>query len=293
MDFPLNREVIDQIIFAMEDQSTHSFIGRRTGMVMRDAAVTARRQGGDEEEYLPLPRWQPADGFRLMEGFVAQVPNPVYQERLRAALAAGRGVFRSFKDALKQSGDLERSWYRFKEEQMRAVVVEWYGSERELLGLERLGPEPEESPEAGEEFAVLTARPEHMDQVRELDRDALMEEGALASTEDAAYRELRVGEPTDEDALVLVAETAATEVAAMVWVRFRGGCWEVVQLAVRSPYRSVGLSARLLEELKHRAADAGADRIGVQLGRSQVPLVDYLRTLGFTEAAVRMEIGLA
>ena len=82
---------------------------------------------------------------------------------------------------------------------------------------------------------MLTARPEHMDLVRELDRDALMEEGALASTEDAAYRELRVGEPTDEDALVLVAETAATEVAAMVWVNFRGGCWEVVQLAVQPP----------------------------------------------------------
>ena len=290
MDFPLSREVIDQVIFAMEDQSARSLIGGRSGVVMRDAVVTAQRERGDDQEYLPLPQWQPADGFRLMEGFVAQVPNPVYQGKLRDALAAGRGVFRSFKDALKQSPDLERSWYRFKEEQMRAVVVEWYGSERELRGLERLGPEPEESPEPGSEFAVLPAQPEHAPQIRELDRDALMEEGVLASTDEAAYRELRVVAPTDADARVLVAESATGEVGGMVWAQVESRCWEVVQLAVRPPYRSIGLSARLLDELKQRALGDGAERISIQLGSRRVSLAEYLKSLGFAEASVRMEL---
>ena len=293
MDFLLSPEAIDQIIFAMEDQSTRSFIKTQTGVVIRGAVVGACRQGGENEEYLPLPEWQPTDGFQLMEAFVAQVPNAIYQERLRVALAAGQGVFRSFKDALKQSADLERSWYQFKEEQMRMVVVEWYGNERELRGLERLGSEPEEeNPEANEEFAVVVARLEHMEQICEIDRDALMEEQALASTEDAAYRELRVVLPTDGDAHVLVAETPAGEVAAMVWARSRDGCWEVQQLSVRPTYRSVGLSKRLLEELKRRAADAGADRIAVQLGKNQVSSMEYLRTVGFNEASVRMELGI-
>ena len=290
MDFPLSREVIDQVIFAMEDQSARSLIGGRSGVVMRDAVVTAQRERGDDQEYLPLPQWQPADGFRLMEGFVAQVPNPVYQGKLRDALAAGRGVFRSFKDALKQSPDLEGSWYRFKEEQMRAVVVEWYGSERELRGLERLGPEPEESPEPGSEFAVLPAQPEHAPQIRELDRDALMEEGVLASTDEAAYRELRVVAPTDADARVLVAESATGEVGGMVWAQVESRCWEVVQLAVRPPYRSIGLSARLLDELKQRALGDGAERISIQLGSRRVSLAEYLKSLGFAEASVRMEL---
>ena len=290
MDFPLSREVIDQVIFAMEDQSARSLIGGRSGVVMRDAVVTAQRERGDDQEYLPLPQWQPADGFRLMEGFVAQVPNPVYQGKLRDALAAGRGVFRSFKDALKQSPDLERSWYRFKEEQMRAVVVEWYGSERELRGLERLGPETEESPEPGSEFAVLPAQSEHAPQIRELDREALMEEGVLASTDEAAYRELRVVAPTDADARVLVAESATGEVGGMVWAQVESRCWEVVQLAVRPPYRSIGLSARLLDELKQRALGDGAERISIQLGSRRVSLAEYLKSLGFAEASVRMEL---
>ena len=292
MDFPLSRKVVDQIIFAMEDQSTRSLIGRQSGGVVREAVASARQQGGDDEEYLPLPRWQPADGFRLMEGFVAQVSNPVYQETLRRALGAGRGVFRSFKDALKQSPDLERSWYQFKEEQMRAVVREWDSSERELRGLERLGLEPEESPDPGSEFAIVPATSQQFPQIVELDRNALMEEGTLASTDEAAYREQRVAAPEDADSQILVAATVTEEVAAMVWARVNGGSWDVVQLSVRPQYRSVCLSARLVEALKKKAASSGAERISLQLGQQQVPLAGYLRTLGFSEASVLMELTL-
>ena len=73
MRFELSPEVYDQIIFAMEDQASRSFVHRLTGQV-----VTGERlEGGDQ--YVSAPRWKPADGFHLMEGFVATVPNRFYR----------------------------------------------------------------------------------------------------------------------------------------------------------------------------------------------------------------------
>ena len=157
MEFELSPEVFDQIIFAMEDQSLNGYIHRRTGELVQ-------RPPDDPAEFVPLPPWKPVDGFYLMERFVAAVSNRHFRQQLRVALATGKGVFRSFKNVLKQSRDLEWRWYRFKEKEMRRVVVDWYNQEREAAGLERLGPEPEETDDLTiSDFVVVAATPMHLD----------------------------------------------------------------------------------------------------------------------------------
>ena len=178
MQFELSPEVYDQIIFAMEDQGARALVHRVTGQVVSEE----RPERADE--FIPAPRWKPADGFHLMEGFVTTVPNRYYREQLRDALTAGKGVFRSFKNALKQSHDLERSWYRFKEREMRRIVAEWYHQEREAAGLERLGPEPEETEDLTiSDFVVTTALPHHLAGARIVDREATLELGQVPARE--------------------------------------------------------------------------------------------------------------
>ena len=103
---------------------------------------------------------------------------------MRDALSAGRGVFRNFKNALKQSRDLERSWYRFKEREMRRVVAEWYNQEREAAGLERLGPEPEETEDLTvSDFVVDAALPHQLAGAGYVDREAMLELGQVSASE--------------------------------------------------------------------------------------------------------------
>ncbi len=149
MEFDLTKEILDQIIFAMEDQTEESVVDRSSGEVIIVRGDDGRYGG---ERYAPTPEWKPIDGYQLMERFVTGLRNPTLREELRAALGAGRGVFRSFKDALKKNPEIEKRWYLFKEREMRRVVLDWYNQARELEGLERLGLDPTDEGESSEEL---------------------------------------------------------------------------------------------------------------------------------------------
>ncbi|WP_455382954.1 UPF0158 family protein [Salinispira pacifica] len=149
MEFPLTRELIDQIMFGMENQDTEFVLDSREHRVVKVQEISEETDETDEpaeERYLPLPEWHSVDGYNLMEKFVASLHNPIYREILRRILTSGKGVFRQFKDALKERKEIERLWYHFKEREMRARVLEWYNLLRESWGLERVGdPEGEET----------------------------------------------------------------------------------------------------------------------------------------------------
>ena len=151
MTFPLTRELIDQIMFGMENQDTDFLLDLYDQKVVRIDELPDEGQD-DEARYIPLPEWRSVDGYNLMEKFVASLHNPIYREILRSILASGKGVFRQFKDALKERQEIERLWYRFKEREMRAHVVEWYNVLRESWGLARIG-DPEDE---GTEVLVLS-----------------------------------------------------------------------------------------------------------------------------------------
>lgn len=154
----LTEEIVDQIIFGMENQEADYLFDLEKGELVQADEIpepeeaskgegdTSRLGEGEPgERFVSLPQWSQVDGFHLMERFVANIKNPVYRQEMRDALNGGRGVFRRFKDVLKRYEALERQWFVFKEREMRQVVRNWYAGMNEAIFLNRLGEEPEET----------------------------------------------------------------------------------------------------------------------------------------------------
>ena len=145
MEFTLNSELVEQIIFAMEDQQNQYYVHMDTGELLREEEIEEDEAEEDEAEgedpFIPIPEWRPVDGFLMMEKFVARLRNPLLRDQLKDALTSGRGVFRKFKDILKTNPEIERLWFSFKERELRKVVWQWYNDNRELAGLDRLEEE--------------------------------------------------------------------------------------------------------------------------------------------------------
>lgn len=129
--FELTDELIDQIIFCMEDQSNEYRIDINTGDLI--TVETAH------EETIPIPEWKSSDGFLMMEKFISSLHNPVYKEELRNVLSFGRGVFKNFKNIVKAHEPLKKRWYNFKDGYMKDLVVEWYTTYREAWHFEKIG----------------------------------------------------------------------------------------------------------------------------------------------------------
>ena len=287
MEFELTPEVFDQIIFSMEDQGSNAFIHRHTGEL-------APSPPDGRSEFAPLPPWKPVDGFYLMERFVASVSNRHFRQQLRAALSTGRGVFRSFKNVLKQSRDLERRWYRFKEREMRRVVLDWYNQEREAAGLERMGPEPEETDDLTiSDFVVVPASPRHLDGAHMADIEALMELRTAPVHDLGSYLEQRRSELAAPGAHLVVACAPQDEVVGMAWARERGADgWELVQLAVMPYYRGLGLAARLLQTLADQAEECGVAVLRVRLDQATLGTRGLLEKVGFTVDSLQLKLPL-
>jgi predicted N-acetyltransferase YhbS len=219
MEFALTPETADEIIFAMEDQS---------GPFMYDSAecrcvpsaecvpVKNPLYDEDDERYYAIPLWDSISGFRMMERFSAQLRNPFVREDLRAALANGQGVFRNFKNILKNHPEAEKLWFQYKEREMRHIVREWYNSLRDFWGLERIGAEPEETDEIVEQD--FTFRPAVRGDAESIDCLLFDADSELASTVKIdlldAMRDLwariRGNDPAKE--CILVAESAEGEI---------------------------------------------------------------------------------
>ena len=148
MNFILSPEIIDDIIFAMENQNAFFFFDAVEGIcVDEDTAAHDYEKDIEAERYYSLPEWTPAQGFRVMEQFTVQVHNPLLRQELREALRQRKGVFRKYKVVLKTVPAIEREWYRFKTQQMRAAVYEWYNELRMIWGLEKISFEEETEPQ--------------------------------------------------------------------------------------------------------------------------------------------------
>ena len=122
---PLNDEFLFQIVFCMEDQVNSYFFDLKNQNICESVFIEERVEK-DPERFLSLPSWLPSDGFHTMEKFVSTLRNPIYRERLKEVLQAGKGVFRQFKDVLHEQPSIERLWYYYKDKEMRSRIYEWY-----------------------------------------------------------------------------------------------------------------------------------------------------------------------
>ena len=140
MRFELDNILTDEILFHMENQDGEFLLDTHEGKI-----IDKNDNEVDGECFIALPEWSSSDGYRIMEKFTAGLKNPIARQELSSALNRNKGVFRSFKDTLEQYPEIEKLWFRFKEREMKNIVVNWYNALREEWGLEPIGAEPEDT----------------------------------------------------------------------------------------------------------------------------------------------------
>ncbi len=259
--FDLSDKVVEQVVFAMEDQERKTVIDLETGEVL----PAEGREGG---RYVDPPSWSSREGFKLMEDFLCSVRQPSARRELSAALGRGRGVFKAFKEALAQREELERAFRDFKIKAMRRTIASWYDDQREALGLERLGPEPEDTNELL--VSDLEIRLAELSEARSL-LDPLVsqaEEESLeylpASVAAFEFDRLRDELDAEEDSVVAIADDGEGG-ALGVALAFRYAVGErafgrIPFLFVGRDFRRMGLGRTLLGSL---AAGLRAEGIGI------------------------------
>jgi ribosomal protein S18 acetylase RimI-like enzyme len=246
MQFELTGALVDAVLFSMEDQSALFVVDTREGTVIRRDTIPAEPEGAgsgagqagpEGDRFIPLPRWDSAGGYRLMERFAAAFKNPLIRKELSDALGQGRGVFRAFKNVLASHPEVERRWFSFKTREMKREIEDWYNALREEWGLERIGSEPEETGElVFEDFRFREAA----------------EADAVSA---AALHRLCTGEtyggPYAPDwafpgYLALTAETGGGDFAAYISSVQREDILYICALEVLPEYRGLGLGEALL-----------------------------------------------
>ncbi|RKX76368.1 MAG: hypothetical protein DRP87_12070, partial [Spirochaetes bacterium] len=276
MKFKITPEIIDLIIFGMENQSEEMVFDTHTFELVPATEIEPDAET-DEERYLPLPEWNSTMGFQLMERFVAGLKNPLMREELRRALSTGRGVFRNFKNVIKQRMDIERLWFSFKERELKKLVLEWYNSYCEAWGLKKVSPEPEEEGEETEElilsdFEIRQGRGEELDTVLLWDRKAFFEmlDGYDERDIQGMYEKRRekLPNPHSEDSLVFLALTPGGEIAGFIWGVNDGeisGLTRIFQIYVSDEYKGLGLSRVLFDRYLSEACGRGCTSVRIKL----------------------------
>lgn len=83
------------------------------------------------ERYEEIPTRPSHEAYDIIVNFVSDVKDGRMRSRLESALH-GRGVFRRFKDTLKEYPEIEKEWFKFKDEKDKGMVKEWL----ESIGIE-------------------------------------------------------------------------------------------------------------------------------------------------------------
>ncbi|NBC28890.1 MAG: GNAT family N-acetyltransferase [Spirochaetes bacterium] len=281
--FELTEELISEVIFAMEDQNTDWFVDVTSRRLISQEQVdeaSLEAEDSSQQRYVPVPVWEPADGFQLMERFVDGLHNAELQAALRDALAARRGVFRLFKDALRQYPAFERRWHAFKDQEMRNIVFEWYNDLRSSWGLEPIEI-PEEPPqellltdvdvrEPGEEDLA------ELEEMRHAAREELLSDHPelsvfLGDTLHRAQEPAPLGE--EGNAGAFVAEAAGGGLCGYVCGTAGGGAGggayggttSLEEIYVWPEYRGLGIGKLLFERFIDSHEMSGGGRPLVQL----------------------------
>jgi ribosomal protein S18 acetylase RimI-like enzyme len=299
----LTPELIDQVIYAMENQELLFFYDIESGHVVSAEQIEQKGQPAESEEgpqrFFEVPRWRSHDGFHLMERFVAGLRNPVTREDLRDALGSGKGVFRHFKNALHAHPEIEKLWFAYKEQEMRKVVFDWFNDVRELHGLQKLSPPSEETATQElilSDFLLQEGAGNHAENILELDRASFLERyrGVDPATAADVYARRRRGLSLVEDALLLRAEAPSGELAGFAWAALEDDPFtndsvaRLVELGVAREYRGLGLGRALLEALVRQAGSEGVARVEAHLDGAAVEAAELFAESGFVVTAQTM-----
>ncbi len=258
----VTEEMLERVVFGMENQKDRFMLDPADGRL--------RTEKENDGSFIPLPAWGPTDGFRLMDGFAASLPDTIFQKNLLDILHSGTGVFRNFKDALKGRPELEGLWRRYKTREMRRTALSWLSRWSEALVLEALGQEPEDWEQlSSAEFVIREILKDEWPQI--LDWENL---------------ELIPGESGE----VLVAEGPSGEIVgySRMILDSESGCLEgrLDQVFVLPELRGLGIGRMLTEASLKQAEEKGADALTVKTGVSGRRMEKYLENSGFTPVTI-------
>ena len=127
--FELTEALIRGVLFAMENQDDIRVMDMQEGVLVDPARIPPGERPAHPDEidpsgrYQPIPDWGSAQGFQLMEEFLAELHHPRVQDALQEILLSGHKVFRRVKDTIREHPAVEKRYHRFKYMAMRTVVV--------------------------------------------------------------------------------------------------------------------------------------------------------------------------
>jgi len=270
MQFELTEALIDDILFAMEDQMGEFILDTVEGVVaggVDDPDFSEEDLDEDDgeggERYIDLPEWDSADGFRLMERFAAGFRNPIVRDELSSALSLGRGVFRAFKDTLGRHPEAEKLWFAYKDKEMKREIIRWYNALREEWGIEKIGMEPEDTDDLVlEDFRFRPFHKEDIFHAEELHRryieearNKLIEEKTALSANgfangiaDTILKEAQTFRTISGSSFEqgLVVESGSEEFAGYVSGFKKDAVFYIQNLEVKDKFRGLGLGEALL-----------------------------------------------
>ena len=167
MNFALNDRLKMNLLAALENQDKTFLVDAENGVLVELSDGCEFQD--DEEKYYCLPEWTSDQGFKLREEFVNQVHSPLVHDELLEVLHSGRGVFRNFRNVLREYPEFDRLWLKYKNQALLEIINRWYNELREIWGLETLDymPESDESL-VHDDFSFVKFNPEvHEKQVQE------------------------------------------------------------------------------------------------------------------------------
>ncbi|MDR1445386.1 MAG: UPF0158 family protein [Treponema sp.] len=282
MNFELSHELMDDILFSMEDQETEFCIDTQRGIVLNLEDIGEGAEEAEKDRFIHIPDWDSSSGFRLMEHFAASLRNPLLREELGAALNQGRGVFRAFKDILSQYPEAEKLWFAYKEKEMKREIIRWYNALREEWGMSLIGLEPEDTRD-------LVLEDFRFREYRENDRYEAQSLHALCREEfPLPLMETSWIFPAEYS---LVAETGHRDFAGYIAAAEKAGILHIYALEIRREYRGLGLGGTLLSRFLEKFSPAvekahGIERINIELPQIHEGFSRVLLRFGFKAQAV-------
>ena len=257
----LSPELLEQIIFGMENQAEIFCLD------VEKLAVIPKNQREEEDpeelRYLSLPRWTPANGYNIMERFVLSLNNPLYRNRLRAILHSGKGVFRNFKDLLKEKPEIEKLWFHYKTKELRNYIQEWLDSFENYRNMMTLGEAKENLEELLLSDFLFIENPEHhREEVKRIDRMVLDDMINQLPPEIRAAEAVYL--PLVEASDFIVAESPEKEMAGFIIFRTSGTSAVITNLYTLPEYRGLRVAEELYIQTESLLLSKGFNRVYVE-----------------------------